>query len=92
MGECRATSIRCFLSRGVSHKVITAAGIAPDVAQVKPVANFVRGRAAKAIRSCSSTRIAKGCVQDNNPIGVGRPTRELRIAKQAKPKFANPDI
>ena len=72
----------------------TATVIAPDMAEVEPVPDFMGGGPAMVIGRESGGRSngAEGRVQNYHTVCRCRPTRELCIAKQSLPEFAHPKI
>ena len=83
------------LVRRVVDEVVAVAAtpiIAPDVAQVEPVADLVRGRAAEVERHRCRAHGAEAAVQNDHAIGGGRAAGELRVAEQAVAELADPQV
>jgi len=95
MRERRLARIRPALVRRVGHVVrarTARAVITPDMVQIEPVPDFVRGRAAQVEGGRSRADGAEGRLQDHHAIGGCRPAGKLRVAQQAATQLADPDI
>ena len=56
------------------------------------MANLMRRRAAKVERGGGSTGRAESCVCNDDTVGLGRSTRELRVAEQTTAELTDPYI
>ncbi len=92
MRESGAAVVAGLLGRRVGHLVVAAAGIAPNVAQVQPVAHFVGGGAAQVVGFHRRAAAAEGRVQNHNSVGSRRAARKLRVAQQATAQVAAPQV
>ena len=75
--------------------VAAVAVVAPDVAQVEPVADLVGGGAAEVERRGRRAGGAERAVEDDDAVGRRRAAGELRVAEQlesAAPSAAHPDV
>ena len=83
------------LVRGVGDQVVAAAAVAvvaPDVAQVEPVADLVGRGAAEVERRRRRAGGAEAGVQDDDAVGLRRAAGELGVAEQAAAELADPQV
>ena len=78
---------------GVRHEVVgPATAIAPDVAQVEPVADLVGGRAAKVVGTGSGTVESRELIAADDAVGGRVAARELGVAEQSAAEVADPEV
>jgi hypothetical protein len=80
MGEGGAAVVRPLLDGRVAHVVVSALGIAPDVAEVEPVADLVGGGTAFIVGGLRGAPTPKVAIINHDAIGSRRSSiRKLRI-------------
>src|SRR5215510_1962792 len=83
MGKRRLAEIWGFCVGSIIDKVPARAigGIAPDVAEIQEMTDFMGSGAAQVEGSRSTAAGTKGGVENHNAIGIGGTPRELSIAE-----------
>ena len=91
--ERRRAGVATALIGRVGHVVRAGAAravVTPDVVQVEPVADLVRGRAAEVERRRRRAGGAERRLKDDHAVGRGRAAGELRVAEQAARRAGRP--
>ena len=78
---------------GVRHKVVgSTAAVAPDVAQVEPVADLVGRRPAEVVGTGSGTVETRELVAANDAVRGGVSAGELGVSEQSSSEVADPEV
>ena len=95
MRKAGDADIRPGLVGGIGDEIRPAAPVAivaPDVPQVQPVPDLVRGGATQVERRCRRAGCAERGAADHHTVGCRGAAGELRIAQQAPAERASPQV